>query len=207
MSNEQNTPNQAPAKKGKRKLIALATGTALVVGGAFGVQAFADSKTYQHMTVAASDGGSWHGKGRHGRRGDGHRMERMTEAEMEAKVTRMMKHAAIEIDATPEQTEKMTALATAVAKDLMPLRKEMRAVRAQMQSLLTAETIDRDAIEALRAERLAEMDRISETVTVAAADVAEVLTPEQRKMVNDRIEQFTSGRGGRRGGHRGWFKH
>lgn len=198
MSNEQNTETTAQPKKSKRKAVAIATGVALAAGTAFGVHAFADSKTYQHMTVA-HQGGGWHGMGRHGRG-----MERMSEADMEKKVSRMVRHAAIEIDATPEQEEKITVLVTALAKDLMPLRSEMRAMRSEMQSLLTAPQIDREAIEATRKDRLAEMDRISESVMNAAADVAEVLTPEQRVMLNDRIEKFTSKR---RGHRRGWGKH
>ena len=52
-------------------------------------------------------------------------------SEIEAKVVRVVKHVAIEIDANEEQTEKIRTLLIAVAKDLKPLRAEMRATRDQ----------------------------------------------------------------------------
>ena len=61
-----------------------------------------------------------------------------------------------------------------------------------MHKLLTANTIDRAALEKVRAERLAEADRVSKELVNALADVAEVLTPEQRVIVNERLEQFKS---------------
>ena len=61
-----------------------------------------------------------------------------------------------------------------------------------MHKLLTASTIDRAALEKVRAERLAEADRVSRELVNALADVAEVLTPEQREIVNERLHQLKS---------------
>ena len=110
----------------------------------------------------------------------------------------MVKHAAIEIDATQEQQEKITALVTAVATDLKPVHDRMRATGMELLELLRAETIDRAALEQLRAARLADAERISKTLVGALADVAEVLSPEQRKVLDERINQFRSMH---RGGH------
>ena len=60
--------------------------------------------------------------------------------------------------------------------------------------------IDRVAMEQLRTERLAEIDRISKNLLIAVADVAEGLTSEQRKVLDQRMQEF---RGKRRGWHRG----
>ncbi len=194
MTDKRSTAKPGWFRKGNRKAIALATGIAIAIGGVFGVQAFADSKTYGHMKLYASNFGGGHHK----------RFADLSDADIEAKIERIVKHAAIEIDATQAQQDKIVALATAVAKDMKPLHGRMRAAGKEIQELLLADTIDRSALERLRAERLADAEQISKDLVNALADVAEILSLEQRKVLNDRIEQFRSlHRGGHRGGHRG----
>lgn len=208
MSNNQDNNKTGWFQQGNRKAIALITGTAVVVGGAFGVNAFAESKTYEHYKLyASSEGGGWgHGGwGHHGRKGGMGRhggFSNMSDSEIKAKITRMVKHVAIEIDATTEQQEKITALVTAMAKDLKPLREQMQAAGKEVHDILSADTIDRVALEKIRSERLAEADRISKNLVNAVADVAEVLTVEQRKVLDERIQQFKSMRRGWGGGWR-----
>ncbi len=183
-----------PRKIGKRAIAYITAGTVLL-GSAFGVQAFAQSKTYEHMKVfAASEYSGKHGGwGRHG--GGHHRFANMSDAEIEAAITRVVKHVAIEIDATDVQAEKITTLLTAVAKDMKPMREDMRSAAQEMHTLLLEETIDRQALERIRTERLAEADRISKKLVAAIADVGEVLTAEQRKVLDERIKQFREMRG------------
>ena len=50
---------------------------------------------------------------------------------------------------------------------------------------MTAPTIDRTAIERLRAEQIALAETASKRIAQALADAAEVLNPEQRKKVAD----------------------
>ena len=197
MSDNQGTAKTGWFRLGNRKLIALATGTAIAIGGVFGVQALANSKTYEHMKVNAGFSSGWNG-------GDHKRFADWSDADIEARIERMVKHVAIEIDATLEQQEKITALVTAAAKDLKPVHDRMRATGKEIHDLLLADTIDRTALETLRAERLADAEQISKDLVSALADVAEILSLEQRKVLNERIEQFRSlHRGGHRGGHRG----
>ncbi len=193
MSDQQGTIRKGWFRKGNRKVIALVTGTAIAMGGVFGVQALANSKTYEHMKVAASFSSGWHG-------GDHKRFADWSDADIEARIERMVKHVAIEIDATPEQQETITALATAVAKDLKPVHDRLRASGKELHELLLADTIDRAALERLRAERLADAERISKNLVSALADVAEVLSPEQRQALDERINEFRSRH---RGGHHG----
>ena len=193
MSNQPGTTRTGWFRKGNRKVIALVTGTAIALGGAFGVQALANSKTYEHIRVAAGFSSGWHG-------GDHKRFADWSDADIEARIERMVKHVAIEIDATQEQQEKITALATAVAKDLRPVHDRLRASGKELHELLLADTIDRAALERLRAGRLADAERISKNLVGALADVAEVLSPEQRKVLDERIDQFRSMH---RGGHHG----
>jgi len=193
MKDKQSTARNSWFQKGNRKVIALATGLAIAMGGFFGVQAFADSKTYSHMKMYASYNGGWSG-GHHKRFAD------MSDADIGARIERLVKHVAIEIDATQEQQKQIVALATAVAKDLKPVHDRMRATGKELHKLLLANTIDRAALERLRTERLADAERISKNLASALADVAEVLSPEQRKMLDERISQFRSMQWGR---HRG----
>ncbi len=193
MSDKPGTNKKGWFRSGNRKLVVFVTGAAIAMGGIFGVQAFANSNAYGHMKLYAGYNGCWHG-GHHKGFAD------ISDAEIEALIERMVKHAAIEIDATQEQQEKITALVTAVAKDLKPLHDQMRAAGKEIHDLLLADTIDRSALETLRAERLADAERISKNLVSALADVAEVLSPEQRKLLDERIKQFRSMH---RGGHRG----
>ena len=57
--------------------------------------------------------------------------------------------------------------------------------RSQAITLLTASTIDRTAIERLRAEQLGLAETASKRIALALADTAEVLNPEQRKKIAD----------------------
>lgn len=133
--------------------------------------------------------GHWHGDGMMG--------GSLDPAEIDARVARMVKHLAVEVDATKEQQEKLTQIASAAAKDMLPLRDKLREGRDQARALLTQPTVDRAAIERLRADKLATMDALSKRASQAIADAAEVLTLEQRKELADRFPPF-----GGRHGHR-----
>jgi Spy/CpxP family protein refolding chaperone len=85
------------------------------------------------------------------------------------------------IKATPAQKTKLTEIAKATVKDLFPLREKMIASRRQAIELLRQPTIDREAIEKLRAEKIQHIDILSRRLAKAIGDAAEVLTPEQRK--------------------------
>jgi len=123
----------------------------------------------------------------------------MSDSEIEARIERMVKHVAIEIDATTEQQQKITALVSTLAKDVKPMHQTMRDTGRELHLLLLAPTIDRAKLEELRTERLAEVERLSKDLVQAVADVAEVLTPEQRKVLDERIREFR----GMRRWHRG----
>jgi len=114
-------------------------------------------------------------------------------AAVEEHLDRMLKHLYVEIDATQEQKQRLDPIVKQAAKDLLPLRDKARAARKQAVGLLTAETIDRGAIEALRAEQLQLAEQASRRVVQAFADVAEVLTPAQRKELAARMERHRGG--------------
>ena len=110
------------------------------------------------------------------------------------RIERMVKHLAVEVDATPEQQQKLSAIAKGAANDLAPLRGQAMETRKQAMELLSAPNIDRAAIEKLRVSKLQRADAASKRITQAFADAAEVLTPEQRKKLAEHA--------GRMRGHR-----
>ena len=110
-------------------------------------------------------------------------------AKADERIERMVKHFAVEVDATPEQRSKLTEIAKAAAKELQPLREKARDARKRGMALLAAPTIDRAALERLRAEQIQAADAVSKRMTQAFADAAEVLTPEQRKKIAERMQR------------------
>ena len=114
-------------------------------------------------------------------------------AQVDEHLDRMLKHLYVEIDATEEQKQKLAPIVKQAAKDLLPLRERMREARGKALELLTQDSVDRTAIEALRAEHLQLAEQASRRIAQALGDVAEVLTPVQRKELAARMEK-----------HRGW---
>jgi Spy/CpxP family protein refolding chaperone len=94
-----------------------------------------------------------------------------------------------EVDGTPEQKQRIAAIAQGAMTDLMPMREKVRDGRRRSVELLRAPTVDRAAIETLRAEQIALADGASKRFAQAMADTAEVLTPEQRVKLADRMQR------------------
>jgi len=124
-------------------------------------------------------------------------------ARVEDGADRAVRHLAIEIDATAEQTGKLRAIVKGAVKDLLPMREKALAARQHGRVLLTQPSIDRAAIETLRAEQLALADAASKRFAQALVDAAEVLTPEQRRKLDDRLTEFRERRGFWHGWRRG----
>jgi protein CpxP len=155
------------------------------------------------MVIAA---GSWTGlsqaagESKDSRAGDYHQMhgERgaMTPERSAKRIDRMIER--LLSDGTPEQKAKVRTLANAAAKDLMPLRQQRRDAHRQGMTLLAQPSIDRAALEQVRATEMQLDDQTSRRMTSALADVSEVLTPAQRV----RIAAHFAQRGKHHGGHR-----
>ena len=88
-----------------------------------------------------------------------------------------------------EQKQKIAPIVKQAARDLLPMREQMMGARKQAMSLFTADRIDRSAIEALRADRMQAADAGTRRFTQAMADIAEVLTPAQRKTLAERMQR------------------
>jgi periplasmic protein CpxP/Spy len=121
-------------------------------------------------------------------------------ATIESRLDRRVRHLAVELGANADQQEKLSAIVKAAFKDLLPLREQLRTARTQGRELLTAEKIDRAALEKLRADQIAAHDAASKRLVQALADAADVLTPDQRK----KLDTFLSERGRGFGRGHGW---
>jgi Spy/CpxP family protein refolding chaperone len=132
-----------------------------------------------------------------GCRGGGFMAGPLDPARVDEHLERMLKHLYVEIDATDEQKQKLAPIVKQAARDLLPLRERMRDARKKALEVLTQDSIDRTAIETLRAEQLQLAEQASKRIAQSLADAAEVLTPAQRKELALRVERH------RGGGHHG----
>lgn len=108
-------------------------------------------------------------------------------AAMEERLDRMLRHLYVEIDASEAQQQQLAPLVKAAVRDLLPLRQRLHEARRQAVELLTQPSVDRGALETLRAEQLGVMEQASRRLTGALADVADILTPEQRRALAERL--------------------
>ena len=111
-------------------------------------------------------------------------------AMMDEHLDRMLKHLYVEIDATDAQKQQLAPIVKAAARDLLPMRTQFHDARRQAVDLLSRERVDRAALEALRADQLRLAEQASSRFTQALADIADVLTPAQRKQLAKRIGRW-----------------
>jgi periplasmic protein CpxP/Spy len=93
-----------------------------------------------------------------------------------------------EAGGTPQQKDRIVAIASAALTDLRPLREQRRQARRHGLELLSAPVVDRGALEQLRVAQLQLADTTSRRTLQAFADAAEVLTPEQRAKVAEHLK-------------------
>lgn len=111
-------------------------------------------------------------------------------AQVEKKIDRISGWIVEDLDGTPEQQAKLAAIAKAAAKDLAPIHDELVAGRREAVAILTAEKVDRAALEAHRARQAQLLNAASERLVTAVADAADVLTPAQRVKAASKLEQL-----------------
>jgi Spy/CpxP family protein refolding chaperone len=92
--------------------------------------------------------------------------------------------------ASDDQKAKVKAIVTTTFDDVRPDREARQAMRDEIIKLIEAPTIDRNAIEALRAKQMAEFEGRSKAIAKAVADAAEILTPDQRKKLAEEMRDF-----------------
>ena len=107
-----------------------------------------------------------------------------------ALVQRIVSHALDSVGATAAQESKAHDIIAANFADIAPSPEEHEALRKQALDLLSAPTIDRAAVEKLRADAVASFDAKSKKLVGGVLDIADQLTPAQRAELAARIGQM-----------------
>jgi len=89
-----------------------------------------------------------------------------------------------------EQKARALEIIRVAAADMKPLREARRQGREAVLEILAADTIDRARLEQERVKMLTDAEEASERMTQAFADLAEVLTPAQRKTVAESLRRL-----------------
>ena len=153
------------------------------VAGALGLTLIAAASLFAFRATGQGEAGPFgHGAFLHGKF-----CGARSPAEAERHVTRMVGWLVDDVKGTPEQEKRLVEIATAAVKDLAPIRMEACENHAKVVALLTAESIDRAALEAIRSRQMELAAAASIRIAKAVADAAEVLTPAQRAGVADRM--------------------
>ena len=168
-------PNPPPRGRGSRTAFVIALLAVAVVAGLTG----------NMLTTAFGQGFAWHAWHEGAFMGGP-----LTPAQIDDRIDRMTKHMAIELDASADQQAKIAGIAKAAVHDLQPLHEKLQAARSQALALLTAPTVDRAAIERLRADQVALAETASKRIAQTAADASEVLSPDQRRKIADWVALF-----------------
>ena len=119
--------------------------------------------------------------------GGGWRHGGMDAGEMTEHLQVHVQHVLEQVDATPEQKAQIKDIVAAATKDLEALHEQHGGIHKELHEIFTAPTIDRTKLEAVRAEHMAALDAASKRCATALADAAEVLTPEQRKQLGEKM--------------------
>lgn len=163
--NDLNKPAAAaasPSKFGRRHLAGLAALTGLA------------------LISIKSHAQGMHGWG-HGRSRDPEELARR----LDYRIGYMIK----EVGGTPEQKDKLVAIAKQAMTDLKPLREQLRQARRKGMEMLAAASIDKAGLEQLRATQMQAADALSKRLLQSMIESAEVLKPEQRTVLAAKITQ------------------
>jgi len=97
------------------------------------------------------------------------------------------------LDATDEQHTRVEAILEQTLGQLESMHPDLNATHDAVVAALTGATVDRAALETVRSEQLRNFERASQQIANALADVAEVLTPEQRAELAEIAEDHDFG--------------
>jgi periplasmic protein CpxP/Spy len=115
------------------------------------------------------------GQALHGHRGH----MAMSPAAMDAHIDKMVELCGA--GASADQKSRLSVIAKTAVNDVRPAHEELRQGHVRLHQLLSAPTIDRAALEQLRAAQVQRMDAISRRMLTAVEEGADVLTPDQRQ--------------------------
>jgi Spy/CpxP family protein refolding chaperone len=93
------------------------------------------------------------------------------------------------VNATPAQRSQIQAIWQGLRPQLKTARQQHEAIRQQIVTALSAQTIDPSAVEKLRQQGMTWADKTSSLFTQGMVQTAQVLTPDQRKLAAQEFEQ------------------
>jgi Spy/CpxP family protein refolding chaperone len=99
----------------------------------------------------------------------------------------MIERIADKVNATDEQKKKLNEIASRLNQDQTTRRTAMQSMRQKTIELLSANPIDTAAVEQVRASQIQFMDEQSKQMSQAMIEAAQVLTPEQRAQLANRM--------------------
>jgi Spy/CpxP family protein refolding chaperone len=97
------------------------------------------------------------------------------------------------IGASDSQKAQIEGLLKPAFEEMKAAHEAHSAAFAQFHEAITAPSIDRARIEALRADQLKSLDEASKRLVTAITDAAEVLSPEQRAALAEQIRSHHGG--------------
>jgi protein CpxP len=151
------------------KNLSLITGTAAIVIALAGA---GGAIVWSHESSAQMPFG-----GAHGMPGGGQHLARLAE------------HIEAEAGTTPEQKAQIDALVAQASTDFKALHAQLGQDHGAALAVLTQDRIDRTALESVRLSHMRLADQASVRITQLLGDIAEVLTPEQRKTLAAHVQQ------------------
>jgi protein CpxP len=95
-----------------------------------------------------------------------------------------------DIDASDEQQERVTTIVSGAIDDLFRLKEKHQGNRQAFAAQLGAASLDRAALEEIRKSEIALADEASKRLVQALVDASEVLTPEQRQALVERVHRL-----------------
>jgi protein CpxP len=98
-----------------------------------------------------------------------------------------IEHMLESVDASDAQRAQIKQIMKSAREDLKPQHEALQRLRSEGQTLLAAPTIDAAAIEALRQQSQVQHEAVSKRMSQALVAAANVLTPDQRAKLAERM--------------------
>jgi periplasmic protein CpxP/Spy len=94
------------------------------------------------------------------------------------------------INADETQRQRVKSVVEGAVKDLFPMKEQHQQNREAMLKALAQPTVDREALKETQQAEVQLLDTVSSRLVQAIADVADVLTPEQRAQLIEHFSRF-----------------
>ncbi len=111
-------------------------------------------------------------------------------AELTERLEGGIDHVLDELDASDAQRQQANAIAARRAPELFALMSQGHALRQKLRQILLADQVDQTALAETRGELDALLERVTEVGLGGVSEFAQVLTPDQRQKLAERLARF-----------------